>query len=163
MYLYLETNSSRMLSSDLGSALTIASFSVKQIAFSSTTCVWVGFVGYRPVKVIIYAAIFQLPYVFWEFCTLFFTFISKRGGKIVVTLFKFFFISTIMIFGLVYMTYRPVHDIPNIQISIFQLVGNYTSVDSYIPWLLKLPEVSINYCCGFEQRLPCSANNYNLF
>ena len=64
MYLYLETNSSRMLSSDLGSALTIASFSVKQIAFSSTTCVWVGFVGYRPVKVIIYAAIFQLPYVF---------------------------------------------------------------------------------------------------
>ena len=91
MYLYLETNSSRVLSSDLGSAFIIASFLVKQIAFSSTTCVWVGFAGHRPVKVIIYAAIFQLPYVFWEFCTLFFTFISKRGGKIVVTLFKFFF------------------------------------------------------------------------
>ena len=81
MCLHLETNSSHVLSSDPGSAFMIASFSVKHRShFGSTNCVWVGFASYRLLKVIMHAAIFQLPHIFPEFCTFSITFISKRSG-----------------------------------------------------------------------------------
>ena len=64
MCLQIETNSSRGLSSDMGCAFMIPSFSIKQVTFSSITCAWVGFASYRPLKVIIYAGIFQLPDIF---------------------------------------------------------------------------------------------------
>ena len=84
MCLHLDTKSSRVLSSNSGFAFMIASFSVKQRPNFLVS-------PYRPLKVIIYAAIFQLPDVYREFCTFFFTFISKRNGMIVVKLSEIFF------------------------------------------------------------------------
>ena len=63
----------------------------------SATYVWVGLASYRPLKVIIYAAIFQLSYIFWGFCPFFFTFISKRSRMVFITPFEFFFASTIIV------------------------------------------------------------------
>ena len=87
MCLHLETNSSSVLNSDSGSAFMIASFSVKHRSH------FLGFTNYRPLKVIIYAAIFQLPDIYREFCTFFFTFISIRSGMVVVRLLEFFFLK----------------------------------------------------------------------
>ena len=108
MCLHLETNLPHVLSSDSRSAFMIDyihcihDFLEKHITFSSITCVWVGFASYSPLKVIIYAAIFQLPDIFLEFCTFFFTFISERSGMVVKTLFNFFFASSLIAFSLDY-------------------------------------------------------------
>ena len=63
MCLHLETNSSCMLSSDSGSAFMIAISSVKHRSHFLAPPVYGGFTNNRPLKVIIYAAIFQLGYI----------------------------------------------------------------------------------------------------
>ena len=93
MCLHLGTNSSHVLCSDLGSAFVIFQLHIDHI--SSITYLLVGFASYRPFKVIMHAAIFQVTDRFREFCTFFFTFVSNRSGMVVVMFFEFFFASTI--------------------------------------------------------------------
>ena len=93
MCLHLGTNSSHVLCSDLGSAFMIFQLHIDHI--SSITYLLVGFASYRPLKVIMHAAIFEVTDRFREFCTFFFTFVSNRIGMVVVMFFEFFFASTI--------------------------------------------------------------------
>ena len=93
MCMHLGTNSSHVLCIELGSAFMI--FQLHTDHISGTTYLLVGFPSYRPLKVIMYGAIFQVLNIFREFCTFFFTFISNRSGMVVVILFEFFFASTI--------------------------------------------------------------------
>ena len=93
MCLHLGTNSSHVLCSDLGYAFIIFQLHIDHI--SVTTYLLVGFASCRPLKIIMYAANFQVPDIFREFCTFFFTFVSNRSGMVVVMLFEVFFASTV--------------------------------------------------------------------
>ena len=86
MCLYLETNSSCMLSSDSGCAFMIAISSVKHRSHFLAPPVYGGFTNNRPLKIIIYAAIFNSQIYFDSSVLFLLNFISRRSGMVAATL-----------------------------------------------------------------------------